>query len=67
VSTQALMKLTDITDADVRSVDTEMTYCSSFVHDESGAVNSGIPDPPAVEAAIKRLDDWVSTIKNRRK
>ena len=67
VSTQRLKTLTDITDADVQSVDTEMTYCSSFVHDESGAVNAGIPDPPVVEADIKRLDDWVAAIRKRRK
>jgi hypothetical protein len=34
VSTQRLKPLTDITEADVQSVDTEMSYCSSFVHDE---------------------------------
>src|SRR6266478_8335605 len=60
VATQRLKALTDITDADIQCVDTEMTYCSSFVHDESGAVNAGIPDPPVVEADIKRLDDWVT-------
>jgi energy-coupling factor transporter ATP-binding protein EcfA2 len=67
VSTQRLKALTDITDADVQCVDTEMTYCSSFVHDESGAVNAGIPDPPVVEADIKRLDDWVAALRKRRK
>ena len=45
VSTQQLKPLTDITDADVQCVDAEMSYCSSFIHDESGAVNAGIPDP----------------------
>jgi hypothetical protein len=44
-----------------------MSYCSSFVHDESGAVNAGIPDPAVVEADIKRLDDWVSALRKRRK
>jgi hypothetical protein len=67
VSTQRLKTLTDITDADVQSVDIEMTYCSSFVHDESGAVNAGIPDPQVVEADIKRLEDWVAVIRKRRK
>src|SRR6266849_59383 len=67
VSTQRLKALTDITDADVQCVDTEMTYCSSFVHDESGAVNAGIPVPPVVEADIKRLDDWVTALRKRRK
>jgi len=44
-----------------------MTYCSSFVHDEAGAVNTGIPDPPVLEADIKRLEDWVDTVRKRRK
>jgi hypothetical protein len=67
VSTQRLKALTDITDADIQCVDTEMTYCSSFLHDESGAVNAGIPDPPIVEASIKRLDDWATAVRKRRK
>jgi len=44
-----------------------MTYCSSFVHDESGAVNAGIPEPPAVQSDIQRLDAWIISIKQRRK
>lgn len=57
VSTQRLRALTDITEADVHCVDSEMTYCSSFVHDESGAVNVGIPDPSVIEADIERIDE----------
>jgi hypothetical protein len=67
VSTQRLKLLTDITEEDVRCVDSQMTYCSSFVHDESGAVNSGIPDPPTIESDIKRLEDWVGAIARRRR
>lgn len=67
VSTQKLNKLTDISDSDVQMVDTEMTYCSSFVHDESGAVNAGLPDPPVIEGDINRLEDWVSNVRERRK
>lgn len=67
VATQRLKALTDITDADIQCVDSQMTYCSSFVHDEAGAVNAGIPDPPVVEADIKRLEEWVSDVHKRRK
>jgi len=67
VATQRLKALTDISDADVQSVDSEMSYCSSFVHDEAGAVNSGVPDPPVVESDIKRLEDWVAAVRKRRK
>jgi hypothetical protein len=65
VSTQRLKALTDITDADVQTVESEMAYCSSFVHEESGAVNAGIPDPVVVEGDIKRLDDWVVSLRKR--
>jgi energy-coupling factor transporter ATP-binding protein EcfA2 len=67
VATQRLKALTDITDSDVQCVDSEMSYCSSFVHDEAGAVNSGVPDPPVVESDIKRLEDWVASVRKRRK
>jgi hypothetical protein len=65
VETQRLKVLTDIKDTDVQTVESEMTYCSSFVHDEAGAVNAGIPDPVVVEADIKRLDDWVAALRKR--
>jgi AAA domain len=65
VETQRLKAVTDITDTDVQTVESEMAYCSSFVHDESGAVNAGIPDPAVVEADIKRLDDWVAALRKR--
>jgi energy-coupling factor transporter ATP-binding protein EcfA2 len=65
VETQRLRVLTDITDADVQMVESEMAHCSSFVHDESGAVNAGIPDPAAIEADIRRLDDWVAVLRRR--
>lgn len=65
VETQRLKVLTDIKDADVQMVESEMAYCSSFVHDESGAVNAGIPDPSVLEADIKRLDDWVAALRKR--
>lgn len=67
VQTNRLKSLTDITEADVQLVDTEMSYCSSFVHDESGAVRTGIPDPPVVQADIKWLEVWVAALRKRRK
>ena len=36
VSTQRLKLLTDITELDVQTVESEMASCSSFVHDEAG-------------------------------
>ena len=65
VETQRLKAITDMTDTDVQTFESEMAYCSSFVHDESGAVNAGIPDPIVVDADIKRLDDWVVALRKR--
>lgn len=67
VSTQRLRHLSDITETDIRLVDTQMTYCSSFVHDESGAVNAGIPDPQVIETDIRTLDNWVIAVNQRRR
>jgi recombinational DNA repair ATPase RecF len=66
VSTQRLRGIADITEVDVQTVDTEMSNCSRFVHDESGAVNSGIPDPPVIRGDIDRLDQWIRAVRNRR-
>ncbi|MGC2530044.1 MAG: hypothetical protein WA639_20030 [Candidatus Acidiferrum sp.] len=65
VETQRLKAVTDITDMDVQTVESEMAYCSGFVHDESGAVNAGIPDPVVLETDINRLDDWVAALRKR--
>jgi ABC-type sulfate/molybdate transport systems ATPase subunit len=67
VATQRLKLLIDIEAEDVQTVDIEMTHCSSFVHDESGAVNAGIPEPPIIEHDIKRLATWVATVRKRRR
>ena len=62
-----LKALTDISDPDVQCVDAEMSYCSSFVHDDAGAVNSEVPDRPVVESDVKRLEDWGAAVRKRRK
>ena len=67
VSTQMLRHLTDIEDADVQLVDAEMSRCSGFMHDESGAVNAGVPEPETIGEDIAKLDDWIKAIKDRRK
>jgi hypothetical protein len=35
----------------------------NFSHDESGAVNAGIPEPPVVGASIARLDKLVTALQ----
>ncbi len=46
-----------ISEADVERVTKEMSRCSDFEHDESGAVHADPPEPDIIEADIKNLDD----------
>ncbi|HWZ63651.1 MAG TPA: AAA family ATPase [Steroidobacteraceae bacterium] len=66
VQTRRLEKLTDITEADVELVTREMSRCSDFEHDESGAVHADLPGPDVVEDDIRRLDDWVKELRTQR-
>jgi len=52
--------------ADVELVTKEMSRCSDFLHDESGAIHAGAPEPDVVEADIARLDDWIKDLRKNR-
>ena len=66
VQTQRLPRLTDISDSDVELVSMEMTRCSGYVHDEAGAVHTGMPDPDTVRDDIERLSTWVAGLRRDR-
>ncbi len=66
VQTQRLAKVTDVSDADIETVTREMSRCSDFVHDESGAVHADPPGPEVVETDIARLDQWVTDLRRTR-
>ena len=66
IQTRRLKDLADIKEADIQTVTQEMTRCSNYAHDDPGAVNLGIPDPPVVEGHIKTLENWAAVVKERR-
>ena|GEM_PF-5095900 len=66
VQTRRLGKTTDITEEDVERVAKEMSRCSDFEHDESGAVHADIPDPDVIEGDIANLDAWVKDLRSNR-
>ena len=66
IQTKRLSKLTDISEADVELVTKEMSRCSDFEHDESGAVHADPPEPDIIEVDIKNLDDWVTDLRRNR-
>jgi hypothetical protein len=67
VRTQQLKPLTDITDSDIETITREMSRCSDYLHDESGAVYAGGPEPDVVDSDIKTLHDWVDNLRKNRK
>lgn len=66
VQTTRLRKLTDIQEDDVETVRKEVSRCSDFEHDESGAVSAAPPEPDVVQEDIDRLDEWVLTLRRER-
>ena len=53
-------RLRDVADAlplsALEAVETQMAYCSGFVHDRAGAAPSRPPGPDIVEDDIKKLE-----------
>lgn len=66
VQTRRLAKLTDICTEDIEIVTREMSRCSDFEHDESGAVRADLPEPDVIEADIACLDGWVKDLRKTR-
>lgn len=68
IETQKLKKLTDITAADIQTIDAAMRKCSTHFrgHDQAPAVNQPVPAPMELQADIKQLEDWVTQIRKRR-
>ncbi len=68
VQTQRLAKLSDITDADCRTVDTAMTKCSTWLpgHDQAAAARAPLPNSGELKQDIEVLEAWVKSIRDRR-
>jgi energy-coupling factor transporter ATP-binding protein EcfA2 len=69
VQTQRLTPLSDITDADCKTVETAMTKCSTWLpgHDKAAAARAPVPGPAELKIDIEALEAWVKTIRDRRK
>ena len=69
VQTQRLKPLTDITDADLTTVDAAMAKCSTYMrgHDDAPAINESVPDLPEVEDDLGHFDDWVKEMRKRKR
>lgn len=68
VSTQLLRFVHDITEADVTAVDAGMSACSTWLpgHDQAAALNTKMPPPDVLAAAIEDLETWREGIVKRR-
>lgn len=62
-------KLSTISIDDCRAVENGMDKCSKWLagHDQAAAENEPFPDPSDLERDIRALEDWVKTIRDRRK
>jgi len=69
VQTQQVAQIADITAEDCRAVETAMTKCSKWLpgHDQAAAARADIPEPAALKSDIETLENWVATIRKRRK
>ena len=68
IQTQRLKVVKDITEEDLRFVDSSMGKCSKYFvgHDEAGAINEPVPEPDELKSDIEELENWVIKIRKRR-
>jgi AAA domain len=69
VQTQRLAPLSDITDADCKTVETAMTKCSTWLpgHDRAPAARAPVPGIAELKKDIEALETWVKGIRDRRR
>ncbi|CAH1386544.1 AAA family ATPase [Candidatus Nitrotoga sp. M5] len=69
IQTQQVAQIADITVEDCKTVETAMTKCSKWLpgHDQAAAARAPVPGPAELKADIEALDNWVATIRSRRK
>jgi len=67
IETQRLKKITDITTADIETIEAAMTKCSTYLrgHDQAVAINQPVPAPAELQTDIKQLEDWVTQMRKR--
>ena len=69
IETKRVEKLFDITVQDTKTVEAAMTETSRWIrgHDQAAAEAVPVPGPDEVKKRIQELDDWVQSIRTRRK
>lgn len=69
VETRQAKLLPDITKPDCDSFEAGMTKCSRWLpgHDQAPADNAPMPEPDELKQDIGALENWVTTIRKRRK
>ena len=67
IETQKVGVLHDITEADCKAVEEEMTECSRWMHDEAPADGTPFPRPSELKNRIDALGAWVGGIHKRRR
>jgi hypothetical protein len=68
IETQRLNKITDITAADVQTIEAAMDKCSIHFrgHDPAPAINQPVPAPAELQADIEKLENWTAQMRRRR-
>ena len=69
VQTLQVAVIADITEEDCRALETAMTKCSKWLpgHDQAAGARADIPEPASLKADIDALNDWLATIRGRRR
>lgn len=69
IEAQRVRDLHDITADDCTALDDAMTECSRWIrgHDQAAADGTPLPGPADLRKCIDDLDDWVKSIRKRRK
>jgi energy-coupling factor transporter ATP-binding protein EcfA2 len=66
VETRKLAPLADIKEEDCKTVETAMTHCSAWCHDQAAAARAPIPSAAELKNDIDALEAWVKAIRARR-
>lgn len=68
IQTQRLKKVVDTTDEDYKTIEDNMSKCSTYFegHDSAGALIETYPDADEVKEDIEILDTYLKTLRRRR-
>ena len=69
IQTQQIAVVADISQEDCQAVEAAMTKCSRWLpgHDQAAAARAPVPEPTELKGDIEALENWVATIRKRRR